>query len=139
MRILIVSLLALLPTAILAAGLMPTRTIPSRSIVGPGDFVHDAKVTIDPGLTAEDTIGMEARVTLYPGRPLRHGDLGPAAAVERNQIVEIHFRRGALSIRTEGRSLERAPIGSIIRVMNLSSRSIITGRVSAAGTIEVGQ
>ncbi len=34
-----------------------------------------------------EVVGLEARVTLYAGRPIRAADLGPPALVDRNQIV----------------------------------------------------
>ena len=132
-------ILCLLPALAQAGGLVPTRTIPSRSVLVPGDLIVDARATVETGLTIEDSVGMEAQVTLYPGRPVRPGDLGPAAVVERNQIVVLRFRRGSLAIETEGRSLDRAPPGTWIRVMNLSSRTVISGRVTAAGAVEVGR
>ena len=129
-------LLALMPTLALATGLTPVRTIPSRTVLIPGDLIVDASAT---GEVMEGWVGLETRVTLYAGRPVRPGDIGPAAAVERNQIVLLRYRRGALMIETEGRSLDRAPPGERIRVMNLASRTVVTGRVTATGLVEVGK
>lgn len=87
----------------------------------------------DPALL----LGMETRVALYAGRPIRKTDVAQPAIVERNQIVPLIFKRNGLRISTEGRSLDRAGPGEIIRVMNLSSRSTVTGRVSPDGSILV--
>lgn len=89
----------------------------------------------DPALL----VGMETRTALYAGRPVRQSDVGPPAIVERNQIVPLIFEGGGLRISTEGRSLDRAGPGEYIRVMNLSSRSTVTGRVSTDGRIFVSQ
>lgn len=89
----------------------------------------------DPALL----IGQETRTALYAGRPIRTSDVGPPAIVERNQIVPLIFERNGLRISTEGRSLERAGPGEFIRVMNLSSRTTVTGRVSQDGRILVSQ
>jgi flagella basal body P-ring formation protein FlgA len=51
----------------------------------------------------------------------------------------MHFNAGALSITTDGRALDRAGVGELLRVMNLASRQIVTGSVAADGSIEVGQ
>ena len=92
-----------------------------------------------PGALTSPTqaVGLEARVTLYPGRPIRPGDLGPPALVDRNQLVEIIYRTDALTIRTEGRALDRGAAGDRVRVMNLASRTTISGVVSDAGFIIV--
>lgn len=93
-----------------------------------------------PGaLTAEeDAVGLEARVTLYPGRPIRPGDVGPAALVERNQPVLLVFARGGLTISTEGRALGRGAAGDAVRVMNMGSRTTVAGVVQTDGSVRVG-
>lgn len=82
-----------------------------------------------------DVVGLETRVAIYAGRPLRRGDLGPPTVVERNQIVTILFKHGTLSIRSEARALEAGGIGERIRVMNLDSRKIVTGAVAGADLV----
>ncbi|MCF6273343.1 MAG: flagellar basal body P-ring formation chaperone FlgA [Rhodobacteraceae bacterium] len=83
-------------------------------------------------------IGLEARINIYPGRPIMIDALGAPAILQRNQSVVMRFRRGALTIYSEGRVLDRAGIGDRVRVMNMDSKSVIFGRVGADGTIEVG-
>ncbi|QFT95156.1 flagellar basal body P-ring biosynthesis protein FlgA [Roseovarius sp. THAF9] len=82
-------------------------------------------------------VGMETRTALYAGRPIRHGDVGPPAIVERNQIVPLIFEANGLRITTEGRSLDRAGVGEYVRVMNMSSRNTVSGRVSRSGQVLV--
>jgi flagella basal body P-ring formation protein FlgA len=82
-------------------------------------------------------VGQETRRAIAAGRPIMQADLAPAARVERNQIVPLHYRTGALSIVTEGRALDRGAEGQVISVMNLASRSRVTGRVMADGSVQV--
>ena len=83
-------------------------------------------------------IGKEARVNIYPGRPIMPDALGAPAILERNQNVVMRFTRGALTIFSEGRVLDRAGVGERVRVMNMDSKAVIFGRVGADGVIEVG-
>lgn len=83
-------------------------------------------------------IGQEARVNIYAGRPILLAEIGPPALVERNALVVLRYSSNLLSITTEGRALERAGSGELVRVMNLSSRVIVMGRVRPDGEIEVG-
>jgi flagella basal body P-ring formation protein FlgA len=76
-------------------------------------------------------------ITIYAGRPVRPGDVGPPAIVERNQIVPLVFQSSILRIETEARALARAGEGERIRVLNLTSRAPVTGRVQPDGTILV--
>lgn len=83
-------------------------------------------------------VGMEAAVALYPNRPVYPGDLAPPTLVDRNQIVRLVFDTGSLRIVTEGRALDRAPAGGLVRVMNLASRTTVTGTVDPDGSVRVG-
>jgi flagella basal body P-ring formation protein FlgA len=129
--------LALLAAPVTAEIVVPTRTIPPQAVIGPEDLaLSDATV---PGAIADpaQAIGLEARVALYPGRPIRPQDLGLPAVVERNAIVPLIFQRGTLLITAEGRALDRAGPGELIRVMNTASRATITARVGADGAAYV--
>ena len=133
-------LLALLALAAPAPAetLVATRTIRAQTLIGPEDVVTIAAPA--PGALShpDQAIGREARTALYPGRPIRPGDLGPPALVDRNGLVTLSFSAGGLTITATGRALARAGAGEEVRAMNLDSRSIVTGRVLPDGRIAVG-
>lgn len=134
----ILIMLALLGSAATAQSLVATRTIRSHAIITPDD-VTLKDVVIPGSLTSlEDAVGLEARVVLYAGRPIRPGQVGPAAIIERNQIVMLVYARGGLRIMADARSLGRAGVGDFVRVMNLTSRTTVTGIVGTDGTVTVG-
>ncbi|GAB5439317.1 flagellar basal body P-ring formation chaperone FlgA [Falsiruegeria mediterranea] len=137
MRVLTVLTLVLFATPTLAEILVPARTIRAKEIISAQDLVP--KSADVPGAVShlDEVIGQEARVALYPGRPIRFSDIGPPAIVDRNDIVPLIFTYGSLTITAEGRAMGRGATGEIIRVMNLSSRSTITGRIRPDGSIEV--
>ena len=113
-------------------------TIRSQQIIGPQDVtIADGSV---PGALTEvaDAIGLEARINIYPGRPVRAGDLQEPALVERNELVTLQFSSGGLMIVTDGRSLDRAGLGERLRVQNLASRTTVTGTVAGPGLVTVG-
>ncbi|MFA5539025.1 MAG: flagellar basal body P-ring formation chaperone FlgA [Gemmobacter sp.] len=118
--------------------LVATRTIRAQAVLMPGDIAVVAAGV--PGALSDpaQALGQEARVTLYAGRPIRPGDLGPPAMVERNQIVALSYRADGLFIDTEGRALARGGAGEVIRVMNLASRNTVNGRIMPDGRIMVG-
>ncbi|OIQ33308.1 MAG: flagella basal body P-ring formation protein FlgA [Alphaproteobacteria bacterium MedPE-SWcel] len=121
----------------LAEILVPARTIRAKEIISAEDLMY--KNIESPGAlrNPEDVIGQEARIALYASRPIHAGDIGAPAIVDRNDLVKLIFRHGGLEITTEGRSLGRGSEGEYIRVMNLSSRTTVTGRITASGNIEV--
>ncbi|RID90952.1 flagella basal body P-ring formation protein FlgA [Gemmobacter lutimaris] len=128
--------LALAPLPALADTLVTTRTIRAQEVL------TEADVALVPGGMGFDdplqVIGMEARVAIYANRPIRPADIGPPALIDRNQVVTVGFSSGPLRILTEGRALERAGLGEPVRVMNLASRTTVTGRVRADGIVIVG-
>ncbi|HKL65108.1 MAG TPA: flagellar basal body P-ring formation chaperone FlgA [Roseovarius sp.] len=134
--LLILALAAALPAR--ADRVEPVRVIRPQEIIAPEDVI--LRESPQPGsVTLDAVIGREARVALYPGRPIRPGDIGAPAVIERNQVVPLVYVRGALRIEAEGRALARAGAGEYVRVMNLSSRVSVTGRVTASGRIEVSR
>jgi flagellar basal body P-ring formation protein FlgA len=133
-----VVLLLALAAPVSAESLVATRTIRAKSLVAAEDLVlvsADLPGALDdPGLA----VGLEARVAIYAGKPVRPGDLGPPTLVERNQLVTLVFLSGGLAISTEGRALSRGSEGDEVRVMNLGSRNTVTGRIGPDGAVYVG-
>jgi len=131
-------LILALPFPALADSLVATRVIRAQEVVA-ADAVTLVAADIPGALTdAALAIGLEARVAIYPGRPVLAENIGNAAVVERNQIVALSYRAGGLVIRTEGRALARGGAGEVIEVMNLASKTKVTGRIGPDGTIELG-
>ena len=117
--------------------LVPVRTIRAKEIIGPNDILLKS-MNLDGAISdPAEIVGQEARVALYPGRPIRRGDVGPPAIINRNDIVTLVFSKGALRIMAEGRSLGRGSAGEMIRVMNITSRTTISGRIQSDGSVEV--
>jgi flagella basal body P-ring formation protein FlgA len=136
MRLMLALLLAAPPAV--AESLVATRTLRAQSVIGPGDV---AVVTAElPGALSDpaEALGLETRVAIYAGKPVRPGDLGPPTLVERNQVVALVFQSGGLAIATEGRALARGSQGEVIRVLNLNSRTTVSGRIGADGAVYVG-
>jgi flagella basal body P-ring formation protein FlgA len=50
----------------------------------------------------------------------------------------MSYASGGLHIITEGRTLDRAAAGELVRVMNLASKQTVTGTVAEDGSVEVG-
>ena len=138
-------MIRLLILAALAAGpavgdtLVAARNIPAQTLIGPDDLLLQP---VDvPGGTDDALllVGMETRTALYAGRPVRPGDVGSPALVDRNEIISLIYDVGGLRIATEGRALGRAGEGEVIRVMNLSSRATVSARISAMGEAYVAR
>ena len=129
--------LILLAAPAVAETVVAARTIPARTLIAPTDLAFRdgtfAGGESDPMLF----VGMEARIAIYAGRPIRAADVNPPAIVDRNQIIPLIYENRGIRIATEGRSLARAGPGEIIRVMNLSSRATVSARIGTDGVAYV--
>lgn len=122
-----------------AQSVQVVRPVRAQAVLTPDDLtVADGRV---PGAaeTIDEVVGREAKVALYPGRPIFASQLGTPALVERNALVKMIYVDGPLRIATDGRVLDRAAAGDLVRVMNLNSKQTVTGTVAPDGTITVGQ
>ena len=124
-------------TQVTADIVVTNRTIRPGKIITAQDLSLIAANHLDAYSDPLDVVGQEARVALYPKRPIRFDQIGPPALIERNQIVTLKFVGNTLAITTEGRSLERGAVGDRVRIMNLSSRSTVFGQIQSDGTIQV--
>lgn len=127
-----------LATPALAESVVATRTLRPNTVIGPDDLTTvDARLPgalTDPALA----LGLETRVAIYAGRPVLPADLGAPTLVQRNQVVSLIYQAGGLAILTEGRALARGSEGQTIRVINLASRTTVSGRIGQDGAVHVG-
>lgn len=130
-------LLALLPSAALADGLVAARVLPAGTVLTAADII--APAAGGSGLSAEQAIGQQLRSAVYQGRPITATHLTTPTLVSRNQIVTLAYDNAALRIETEARALGAGSAGDVIRVMNLASRATLSARINPDGTLSVAQ
>jgi hypothetical protein len=70
-------------------------------------------------------------------RVVQANQITPQLRVQRNAIVALTLRSGGLEIQTEGRALAEGGVGDVIDIMNLSSRTRISGRINSDGSVLV--
>ncbi len=121
-----------------AESVVATRTIRAQTIIGPEDLTLVAAELPGALSDPEAALGLEAQVAIYAGRPILPANLGKPTLVQRNQVVALIYHSGGLAISTEGRALARGSEGDAVRVINLASRSTVTGRVGPDGAVYVG-
>ena len=136
MRRMVLALILFVQTA-MADSIVATRTIRAQTVLTAEDFTTVAAEIPGAMTDPAQVIGQEARVTMYAGRPILAANLGAAALVDRNQMVSLVFRSSGLTILTEGRALDRGGVGDVIKVMNLASRTTVTGTIAPDGSVMV--
>lgn len=138
-RLMLLITLGLGPCGANAETVVALRTLRTGSMIMPGDLTTVAGQTEGAARTIEEVIGLELRETVYQGRPVMQALLGPPALFERNAIVALEYRRDLLTIRAEGRALDRGGVGDRVRVMNLASRRIVEGIVAGNGSVQLAE
>ncbi len=119
--------------------IVPVKTIRANTVLTADLLTLNSNLS-GPGLSdMSQAIGLETRVMLYAGRPIRAEDLIQPALVERNALVPIVFQQSGLTITTLGRALDRGAAGDTVRVMNASSRNTLFGTVLEDGRIFVSE
>ncbi len=132
-------LMLILTSAAGADSLVAARAIVGNTIVSEAD-IRFARSDIEGAVSdPAAVVGREAKVTIYAGRPIRAGDFRAPALVERNDIVRLRYRSGGLVIEADGRALDRGAAGERISVMNLTSRTTLSGVVRNSGYVEVSR
>ena len=121
-----------------AETLVATRTIRPHTILTQDDVRRAPQQDIDALQHESQAIGLEARVTLYAGRPIYAANLSTPALVERNQLVRMIYRKGGLMIVAGGRAMTRGAFGDSITALNLSSKTIVADRIDSTGAQVVG-
>lgn len=129
--------LSVLANTSLAETMTALHVIRPNTIIEAGDLGAISRTIPGALPSGANIVGLEARVTLYPGRPILPDYVGPAALVERNQPVVVVFRDRGLTISADGRALSRGAEGETVRVMNLTSRTTVSGKVQGDGSIVV--
>ncbi|WP_299654754.1 flagellar basal body P-ring formation chaperone FlgA [uncultured Jannaschia sp.] len=133
----LVALLAFLAGPALAESVMVVGPVRAGTVLTADDLAFTDTAAENGFEDPRDLVGLEARVNLYPGRPVQTRDVGLPTVVQRNATVPLVFNRGGLTITLEGRALGRAGEGEPVRVMNLSSRNTITGIATSDGAVVV--
>lgn len=129
--------IAVFPVPTIAETVIAARTIRAQTILTEQDLTVKPEQVAGAFHDPATLIGQEARVALYAGRPIRAGDVGPPAIIDRNQIVVLVYAAGPLTIATEARALARGGVGDRVRVLNMSSRLTVEGTVLPDGSVRV--
>ena len=121
--------------------LVPCTTIRRETPLNEGNL-HLVKLDLtsfhgEPLTELAEVAGKVARRMLPGGRPITAADLKTPDLVEKGELVTMVGRRGNLTITMKGIARASGTLGDHIRVMNITSKRIVTGRIAGRGVIEI--
>ena len=117
----------------MANSIIATRNLPPQSLIAATDIGFSDNTFSGAATDPSMVVGMETRTAIYAGRPISLTDIGFPAIVDRNAVITLIYQQGGVTISTDGRALDRAAPGDLIRVMNLNSRTTVTARIGIDG------
>ncbi len=86
---------------------------------------------------ADQLIGLQAKRTLRPDRPVRLSDLQRPILVEKRSLVTMTVAGRFMKLTAVGQALEDGALGDIVRILNVKSNRTIQGQVIGASAVRV--
>src|SRR5262249_42342328 len=123
----------------------------ARRRLNPGETLTEEAVaaqrlTLDKGesyLPWKDVLGRKAKTALLPGQRVTEADVDVGGGgdetvlVKARDLVRLVARVGPCQVTVTGEALQDGKAGQIIRVRNVDSSKIISGRVLDSNVVEV--
>lgn len=82
-------------------------------------------------------IGMAAQQALRPGQVIRDADLTRPQLVKRGEPVMIVYEVPGITLTARGKAEENGSLGDTVNVLNVQSKRVIQGVVTASGQVKV--
>jgi flagella basal body P-ring formation protein FlgA len=116
-----------------------SRTLHRGDILRAGDAAPGTPpyLPADALPASSDPTGLEARRTIYAGRPLTERDVGAPYLVKVSAPVDVTWKSDGLELAMSGRALDNGSMGDDIRVLNTATSRTIHGKVVGEGKVEV--
>jgi flagella basal body P-ring formation protein FlgA len=121
--------------------LVAAHTLEPKRVLEPGDFRVESRpsteVPRDALASAMDVPDLEAVVTVPAGEVIVPRMLRQKILVKRGEMVTLVLEGNGFRITTQGQASEDARRGDAVRVVNVSSKRELVGRVEGAGTVRI--
>lgn len=99
--------------------------------------ISDRFLRKDMVTEAAQLIGQSPRNVISPDRPIRAGEISSPLLIKKGTQVELTYTSPYMSLKATGVALQDGAAGDAIRVKNDKSEKAVSGRVVAAGRVEV--
>jgi flagella basal body P-ring formation protein FlgA len=118
-----------------------TRRIGRDEVIGQRDVAWVSRpvdaISANHIRDAAKLIGMAARRSIRPDRPVRETDVSAPVLVPRNSLVTLMVETERMRLTAQGRALQDGAKGEVVRVVNTKSNTTVSGVVVADGKVTV--
>jgi len=146
--LLIIGVFALMPGLLLAAGsafaatvriVVPAHDIARGDTISENDLtyatVDGASLMSGVPTRMDEVKGMQARRMLSAGQPFRGDDVRRPIVITKGQTVTMVFDAPGVQLTAMGRAMSEGGVGDTVTVQNPASYRMISGVVTAPGTV----
>ncbi len=123
------------PVPVLSARKARNEVIRKADIEWQG--MRKKKIRRDTIFDAQSLIGMAARNTIRPGRPISQRAVRRPVLVAKGNLVTINLNSRFMSLSAQGRALSDGGRGDVIRIVNTRSKKIIEAKVVGPDRVSV--
>jgi flagella basal body P-ring formation protein FlgA len=120
--------------------LVAARPLAAGQVIGENDFIVRngdlGTLPMSVLMDAGQALGKTARIGIGAGQPLRGDQLIAPWAVQQGQTVKTVSRGAGFSVSNEGRALNNAQEGQVVRVRTPSGQTV-SGIAKAGGVVEI--
>lgn len=123
-----------------------TQVVTATTRIRKGDIITAGNLKLtemdisrvdSPYRLPRQVIGMQAKRTITAGKPFTTRNLEAPPVVRRGELVRVIAKSGRMQISTTGIATMDARPGDSIRVKNIQSDKLISGRVNSSGVVTV--
>lgn len=86
---------------------------------------------------AKSLIGKSPRRMISAGRPVRLDEITGPTVISKGAQVTLLFKTPTIEIKTLGEAMENGALGTVIKVRNVASKTVILGVVEAEGIVRI--
>ena len=119
-----------------------TKSLQRGSVIGHSDLrmrIDEIGMTGTCAWLPEQVANAKLRQSIGPGRPIAAGDVERPDLVRPGASVTLIARVNGLGVEAHGIAMQRGGIGDVIRVKNLSSKKVLSGKIINAGVVLISR
>lgn len=121
---------------------LPKRSLPKGYTLSPDDLystmMDAARIPAGALRDTQEAIGKTLSRSVLPGLPITSDAVAPNRIVKSGSKVSLLFESPFFMIRATGELKQSGTVGRYVKVMNISSKKIVTGLLVDGETVKVG-